>query len=61
MTNVDCSFAYMEMNLLLAKMLWTYDMELVSKDLKWLEDGRVHVLWWKPELLVRYHKRADTA
>lgn len=49
----------MEMNLLLAKMLWTYDLELVSKDVNWLKDGKVHVLWWKPKLFVRFHKRPD--
>ena len=52
-----CSFAYMEMNLLLAKMLWTYDLELVNRDLDWLKEGRVHMLWWKPKLFVRFHRR----
>lgn len=51
------SFAYMEMNLLLAKTLWSYDIELVNKDVDWLKEGRVHVLWWKPELVMRFHKR----
>ncbi|KAI4107532.1 MAG: hypothetical protein L6R37_001492 [Teloschistes peruensis] len=55
------NFAYMEMNLLLAKMLWTYDLELVNKNLDWLKEGKVHVLWWKPKLFVRFHKRPDIA
>ena len=58
-TNVTCSFANMEMNLLLAKILWTYELELVNKEVNWLKDGKVHVLWWKPKLFVRFHKRAD--
>lgn len=49
----------MEMNLLLAKMLWTYDLELVNKEVNWLRDGKVHVLWWKPKLFVRFHQRPD--
>ncbi|KAI9368157.1 cytochrome P450 [Aspergillus egyptiacus] len=53
------SFAYMEMNLILAKMLWTYNLELVNKDLDWLKEGKVHVLWWKPKLMIRFHKRQD--
>ncbi|TGJ83736.1 hypothetical protein E0Z10_g5024 [Xylaria hypoxylon] len=55
----DClgrNFAWMELNLVLTKILWLYDMELITKDINWLQDSRVHVLWWKPELLVRFHK-----
>lgn len=47
----------MEMNLLMAKIFWTYDLELVNKEVNWLKDGKVHVLWWKPKLFVRFHKR----
>jgi hypothetical protein len=43
----------MEMNLVMAKMLWTYDLELVNRDIDWLNDGKVHVLWWKPALNIR--------
>ncbi|KAI4254075.1 MAG: hypothetical protein LQ352_003321 [Teloschistes flavicans] len=55
------NFAYMEMNLLLAKMLWTHDLELVNNNLDWLKEGKVHVLWWKPQLFVRFHKRPSIA
>ncbi|KAI1404833.1 cytochrome P450 [Hypoxylon fuscum] len=51
------NFAHMEMNLILAKLLWTFDLELVNEDIKWLEEARVHVMWWKPSLMVRFHKR----
>lgn len=47
----------MEINLLLAKLLWKYEMELVNKDLDWLGKGKVFVMWWKPELWVRFHER----
>jgi len=49
----------MEMNLFLTKMLWKYDLELMNKDLDWLKEGKVHVLWWKPKLMVSFHKRQD--
>ncbi|PKX94106.1 cytochrome P450 [Aspergillus novofumigatus IBT 16806] len=52
------NFAYMEMNLLMAKLFWTYDLELVNKNINWLAEGQVHVLWWKPKLFIRFHKRA---
>ncbi|OHW97441.1 benzoate 4-monooxygenase cytochrome p450 [Colletotrichum incanum] len=55
----DClgrNFALMELNLVLAKLLWSYDMELVNKDVNFLEQSTVHVLWWKPGLFVRWHK-----
>ncbi|OTA61603.1 cytochrome P450 [Hypoxylon sp. EC38] len=55
----DClgrNFAWMELNLVLAKMLWLYDMELITKDVNWLESCQAHVLWWKPKLFVRFHR-----
>ncbi len=51
----------MEMNLLMAKLFWSYDLELVNKEINWLGEGKVHVLWWKPNLFVRFHKRLDLA
>ncbi|KAL3483005.1 cytochrome P450 [Aspergillus germanicus] len=54
------NFAYMEMNLLMAKLFWTYDLELVNKNINWVTEGKVHVLWWKPKLFIRFHKRAPT-
>ncbi|KFX93706.1 hypothetical protein O988_06652 [Pseudogymnoascus sp. VKM F-3808] len=52
------NFAYMEINLLLAKMLWKYDLELINQDLDWLKEGKVFVMWWKPELLVRFRQQS---
>jgi hypothetical protein len=50
----------MEINLLLSKLLWKYDLELVNKDLDWFADSKVFVMWWKPALRVRFLAR-DTA
>ncbi|KAK1724060.1 cytochrome P450 [Colletotrichum acutatum] len=51
------NFAYMEINLILAKMLWQYDLELVGKDLDWEQESQLHVMWWKPALMVRFTRR----
>ncbi|KAI5250672.1 hypothetical protein E4T42_04852 [Aureobasidium subglaciale] len=45
------NFAYVEMNLIMAKMYWKYDMTLVDNSLEWEEQSREHVMWTKPELL----------
>lgn len=37
----------------MAKMIWTFDMELDDRSDKWLENCKVFTLWQKPELLVR--------
>ncbi|KAI0396358.1 cytochrome P450 [Xylariaceae sp. FL0594] len=48
------NFAYLELNLILAKMLWTYDMELINKDLDWEGESHEHVMWSKPDLFVTF-------
>ncbi|KAK2753895.1 hypothetical protein FQN54_007254 [Arachnomyces sp. PD_36] len=52
------NFAYVEMNLILAKLHWTYDMELVNKDLDWEGSSHMHVMWWKPKLSVTFKEAA---
>ena len=47
----------MEMNLILAKLCWKYDMTLVDEGLDWLGSSSIHVMWHKPELRVRFHAR----
>ena len=54
------SFAWMEMNLMLAKLCWQYDMSLVDEGLDWLGSSSVHVMWHKPKLRVRFHERKST-
>ncbi|KAJ2998225.1 hypothetical protein NUW58_g390 [Xylaria curta] len=49
------NFAYLELNLILAKMLWAYDMELVNKDLDWEARSHEHVMWSKPDMFVTFH------
>ncbi|KAI5802953.1 cytochrome P450 [Geopyxis carbonaria] len=51
------NLALLEMRLILAKMLWTYDMTLCDDGLDWVRDGTANPLWRKPKLMVRYTKR----
>ena len=51
------SFAYMEMSTILAKMHFTYELELVDKRLDWEEQSHMHIMWWKPELKVQITSR----
>lgn len=50
------NFALLEMSLILAKMVWRYDMELLDKDLNFERECRIHVMWWKPEVNVTFIK-----
>jgi len=54
-----CSFAYLEMTLILAKILYKYDLELASKGLDWEGQSHMHVMWWKPEMRVRFLERGS--
>ncbi|KAH7141623.1 cytochrome P450 [Dactylonectria macrodidyma] len=51
---VGKNFAYMEINLILAKLHYEFDLELLDEELDWLEQSRMHVMWWKPALNVRF-------
>ncbi|PVH90535.1 cytochrome P450, partial [Periconia macrospinosa] len=52
------NFAYVEMNLILAKLHWKHDFELVDERLDWEGSSHMHVMWWKPDLFVRVLARA---
>jgi cytochrome P450 len=53
------SLAWIELNTVLAKLLWKYDLELVNQDVDWQRDSTMHTLWKKPELMVRVKTRKD--
>jgi len=57
---IGINLAYLELRIILAKMVWTYNWELVSKDVDWLRDSTLYILWKKPEMRVRFHPRTDT-
>lgn len=45
------------MSLVLAKLLFTYDMELLDQNLDWEAESRHWVMWWKAPLRVHAHER----
>ena len=45
------------MGLVLSKLLWLYDFEAVSKDVDWLRDSKMAMLWQKPQFRVRVIQR----
>ncbi|KAF3032118.1 hypothetical protein E8E12_000589 [Didymella heteroderae] len=47
------NLAYAEMRLILAKIVWHFDLELVKPGNEWMRDQRVFALWEKPALEVR--------
>jgi hypothetical protein len=46
----------MEMNLILAKLLWKYDLRLMNMDLDWEVQSTLHVMWSKPELWIDFRE-----
>lgn len=56
---IGINLAYLEMRLILAKMVWQYDFELMDKELDWDRDSMMYVLWHKPSMNIRFHSRAD--
>lgn len=55
------NLAYAEMRLILAKIIWSFDLELDPKSKNWIEECKVTLLWRKPELdvIVKEVKRAS--
>jgi len=47
------------MSLILSKLLYRYDLELVSTDLDWEVSCKMHVNWLKPALNVNFLERSD--
>lgn len=54
---IGINLAYLEMRVILAKMVWQYDFELLSKELDWERDSMMYVLWQKPVMNMKFHPR----
>ena len=54
------NLAYLELRIILAKMVWAYEWELVDTDMDWIPDNKFYVMWKKPDMKVRFHPRAGT-
>lgn len=48
-----CSLAYAEMRMILARMIWNFDMVLQEDSQTWAEDERMYGVWSKGSLNVR--------
>ncbi|KAI0533247.1 cytochrome P450 [Xylaria digitata] len=53
------SFAMLQLSLMLAKILYTYDMEMLDPDVDWEANSRHWIMWWKPPIRIRAHNRLD--
>ncbi|KAK3045564.1 hypothetical protein LTR09_012861 [Extremus antarcticus] len=53
------NLAYMEMRIILSKIFWTYDFEIVDKSLDWVASNRSFVFWEKPEMQIVFHPRSQ--
>lgn len=60
MLTICHSLAFMEVNLILTRMIWSYDMELARDDVDWEPESSLHVMWSKPELRVLFHPKATS-
>lgn len=49
-----CSLAYHEMRLILAKVLWHFDVELCPQSDNWIQQ-KLFTLWDKGPLMVKLH------
>ncbi|KAG8163263.1 hypothetical protein KVR01_006560 [Diaporthe batatas] len=55
---IGINLAYVELRITLAKMIFAYDMELVSREIEdWNHACLSFGLWRKPDLLVKFHPR----
>lgn len=51
------SFAILQMTLVFAKMLYTYDMEMLDPNLDWEAKSKHFIMWWKAPIRIRLNKR----
>jgi cytochrome P450 len=47
------SLAYAEMRLILARLLWNFDIELDERSRRWIDEMKMLVLWEKQPLFVK--------
>jgi cytochrome P450 len=49
--------AYAEMRLILARILWKFDLELLDKSHDWYTRQKTYLAWEKPPLMVNIRER----
>lgn len=53
------NLAYVELRIMLARLVWQFDWHQVEQDVNWDRDTKLLVLWSKPQLKVRFSPRAN--
>jgi len=48
----DSSLAYAEASLILARLLWNFDVSLDEKSMDWSKDMKAYIMWEKEPLYV---------
>lgn len=51
------NLAYLELRIAVAKLIWTFDLEMVSQIDDWIKACGNYLLWRKADLLVKFHPR----
>lgn len=52
-TDWPLSMAWIELRILMAKLVYHFDFEIVDKNLNWLGQQECYTLWQKPDLFVK--------
>ncbi|KAF2661029.1 cytochrome P450 [Lophiostoma macrostomum CBS 122681] len=55
---VGKNLAWIQINTVIAKVTYKYDLEWINRDMNWHRDSRMYTLWEKPSLMVRVKARA---
>lgn len=50
--SLTCSLAYAESRLILARMIWNFDLKIADDSRRWLEDSEMYMIWQKDPLHV---------
>lgn len=45
------------MNVTVSRLVFRYEFEMLNKDVDWHRDSEMHLLWKKPEILVKFTER----
>lgn len=53
------TLAYMEMRIVLAKLVFTFDWELADPEIDLITQSKLYILWSRPDLMVRFYDRSD--
>ena len=51
------SLGHLEMRLIMAKIIWTFDFRVTDDRLDWNADNKCYMLWVKPPLPVQFTRR----